>query len=45
VIGRTGGFSTFQTGASVRGRGAILGRPLEGSTLGNSRLGSHMRVG
>jgi phage tail-like protein len=45
VIGRTGGFSTFQTGASVLGRGAILGRPLEGSTLGNSRLGSHMRVG
>jgi phage tail-like protein len=45
VIGPTGGFSTFQAGGSVLGRGAILGRPLEGGTLGASRLGRNARVG
>jgi len=45
VIGPTGGFSTFQTGASVLGRGAILGRPGEGGILGTSRLGGNTRVG
>lgn len=45
VIGPTGGFSTFQTGGSVLGRGAILGRPGEGGTVGNSSLGSNARVG
>jgi phage tail-like protein len=45
VIGRTGGFSTFQVGNAVLGRGAIIGRPEEGSTLGSGRLGTDMRVG
>jgi hypothetical protein len=45
VIGPTGGFSTFQTGGSVLGRGAILGRPGEGGMLGASRLGGNTRVG
>jgi phage tail-like protein len=44
VIGPTGGFSPFQTGGSVLGRGAILGKPSEGDTLGNSRVGG-TRVG
>ena len=45
VIGPTGGFSTFQAGGSVLGRGAILGRPAEGGTLGASRIGRNTRVG
>ncbi len=44
VIGPTGGFTTFQTGSAI-GRGAILGRPAEGGTVGNSRLGGNARVG
>jgi hypothetical protein len=44
VIGPTGGFTTFQTGGSLLGRGAILGRPADGGTLGNARLGEG-RVG
>jgi phage tail-like protein len=44
VIGPTGGFSTYQTGSSLLGRGAVLGRPGEGATLGNGRAGS-ARVG
>jgi hypothetical protein len=44
VVGRTGGFSPFQTGSSLLGRGAILGRPAEGATLGNGRAGG-ARVG
>jgi phage tail-like protein len=45
VIGPTGGFSTFRTGGSAVGRGAILGRPEEGSVLGSSRLGTQTRIG
>lgn len=46
VIGPTGGFSTFQIGgASVVGRGVIVGRPESGGSLGLSRLGSTTRIG
>jgi phage tail-like protein len=45
VIGPTGGFSPFQTGSSVLGRGSILGRPGEGGRLGASRIGGSTRVG
>jgi phage tail-like protein len=45
VIGPTGGFSPFQTGGSVIGRGAIIGKPGEGGLLGASRIGRETRVG
>jgi phage tail-like protein len=45
LIGPTGGFSTFQLGTAVLGRGAILGRPGEGGILGSASLGETMRVG
>jgi phage tail-like protein len=44
MIGATGGFSTVQLGGSALGRGAIVGRPSGGSTIGASRLGSTARV-
>jgi phage tail-like protein len=45
VVGRTGGFSPFQIGTAVLGRGGIIGRPAEGGALGNARLGRDTRVG
>jgi phage tail-like protein len=45
MIGRTGGFSQLQTGASRIGRDAILGRPEAGTIPDASRLGVDSRVG
>jgi phage tail-like protein len=45
VIGPTGGFTQLQIGGSVLGRGAIVGRPAEGGTIGSSRLGADTRIG
>jgi len=45
MIGRTGGFTTMQLGASALGRGAIVGRPELGARPGGSRIGTDMRVG
>ena len=45
MIGRTGGFTTMQLGASALGRGAIVGRPELGTRPGASRIGTDMRVG
>jgi hypothetical protein len=44
MIGATGGFATAQLGGSALGRGAILGRPSGGGTIGASRLGAAGRV-
>jgi len=44
MIGATGGFAMAQLGGSALGRGAIIGRPWGGSTIGASRLGSTARV-
>jgi hypothetical protein len=45
MVGRTGGFTTMQLGASALGRGAIVGRPELGTRPGGSRIGTDMRVG
>lgn len=45
MIGRTGGFTTLQLGASALGRGAIVGRPELGTRPGGSRVGRDTRVG
>ncbi|MFN0122737.1 MAG: phage tail protein [Blastocatellia bacterium] len=45
LVGRTSGFTQLQTGASLLGRDAILGRPGPGSMPGASRLGQDTRVG
>ncbi|MBZ5558150.1 MAG: hypothetical protein LAO77_12825 [Acidobacteriia bacterium] len=46
IIGPTGAFSPFQIAAtSVLGRDAIVGRPAEGGSVGNSRLGATTRIG
>jgi phage tail-like protein len=45
VIGRTGGFSPFQTGNGAIGRGNTIGRPAEGGVLGTIRVGRDTRVG
>jgi len=45
VIGRSGGFTPLQTGASLLGRGSIIGRPEAGTRLESSRLGGDSRVG
>lgn len=45
VIGRSGGFTPLQTGASLLGRGSIIGPPEAGTRLESSRLGSDSRVG
>jgi phage tail-like protein len=45
VIGPTGAFSTFQTGKSVLGRGAIVGRPETGALIGSGKLGKNFTVG
>ncbi|MEO8333809.1 MAG: phage tail protein [bacterium] len=44
MIGATGGFSTAQLGGSALGRGAIIGRPSGGTSIGASRLNSTARV-
>ena len=44
MIGATGGFSMLQLGGSALGRGAIIGRPSGGTTVGASRLGATARV-
>ena len=45
VIGRSGGFTTLQTGSSWLGRGAIVGRPGAGTRVASSRLGFDSGVG
>jgi phage tail-like protein len=45
VIGRSGGFTMLQAGASLLGHGSIVGRPEAGTRLEASRLGSDSRVG
>jgi len=45
IIGRSGGFAQLQLGESMLGRGAILGRPEPGTTIGGSQLGRDSRVG
>jgi phage tail-like protein len=45
IIGPSGGFAPLQTGVSVLGRGAVLGRPDAGVKLENSRLGHDSTVG
>lgn len=45
VIGRSGGFTMLQTGASFLGRGSIVGRPAVGTRLESSRLGRDSEVG
>jgi phage tail-like protein len=45
ALGRSGGFTTLQTGASLLGRGSIVGRPVAGVRLASSRIGFDSRVG
>jgi len=45
IIGRTDGFTRFQLGSSVLGRGALLGRALAGTLPGASVLGRDTHVG
>lgn len=45
VVGRTGGFSGLQVGASALGRGSLIGRPQPGTFPGSSRLGRDTRIG
>ena len=45
IIGRSGRFSTLQTGSSLLGRGSIIGRPDAGTHLESSRAGKDSRVG
>jgi phage tail-like protein len=45
VIGPTGAFSPVQLGSSLLGRGAIIGRPNSGGTIGSSNLGRDSMVG
>lgn len=45
VIGKTGAFTKLQLGASLLGRGLIVGRPDPGTSVGNSRLGGDTLVG
>jgi len=40
IIGRTGGFAELQLGSSTLGRGGILGRPIAGTTVGTTPLGT-----
>ncbi len=44
IIGRTDGFTRFQLGSSVLGRGAVLGRALAGTLPGASVLGRDTHV-
>jgi phage tail-like protein len=44
VIGATGQFSSLQLGNSALGRGAVVGRPVGGVSLGTSRIGKDSRV-
>ncbi|MBA3440950.1 MAG: hypothetical protein H0T92_13880, partial [Pyrinomonadaceae bacterium] len=45
IIGRSGGFTPLQIGGASLGRGAILGQPAPGTSLGGSRLGADSRIG
>jgi hypothetical protein len=45
IVGRTGGFSPMQLGATVIGRGNTIGRPGEGGVIGTARIGRETRVG
>jgi phage tail-like protein len=45
VIGKTGAFASLQLGASLLGRGTIVGRPDPGTNVGNSRVGGDTMVG
>ena len=45
LVGRTGGFSTLQLGASTLGRGAVIGRPGLGYRVGDGALGQDTRTG
>ncbi len=44
IVGPTAGFGTAQLGRSALGRGAILGRPVDGSAAGSYRVGTGGRV-
>ena len=45
MIGRGDGFTPWQLGSYPLGRGAILGKPEAGTTIGGSQLGRDSRVG
>lgn len=45
IIGRGAGFSQLQLGGTYLGRGAILGRPQPGVTIGGGKIGKDSRVG
>jgi len=45
IIGRTGGFAPLQLGGSTLGRDTLIGRPVAGTVVESSRLGSDSRVG
>ena len=45
IIGRGGGFTPAQLGGASLGRGALLGRPRTGTSVGNTRAGRDSRVG
>lgn len=46
IIGRDNGFAPLQVGGNSRvGRGAVVGRPEPGTSIGGSRLGTDSRVG
>jgi phage tail-like protein len=45
IIGRGGGFKTWQVGGAQLGRGTLVGRPEAGTTVGNARAGRDTAVG
>jgi phage tail-like protein len=45
MIGKSGGFTRFQVGSSVLGRGALLGVREAGTVAGSSRVGRDTQVG
>jgi phage tail-like protein len=45
IIGPSGGFAVLRTGASLLGRGSVIGRPVAGAKPEASRLGEDSRVG
>jgi phage tail-like protein len=45
IVGRSGGFTQLQLGASTLGRGSVVGRPEAGTVIGGSRIGKDSRAG
>ncbi len=45
IIGRGNGFTQWQLGSGLLGRGMILGKPEAGTTIGGSEIGRDSRVG